>query len=204
MTLLSSQDLLAFHAHTLQQDGWAQAAEVADSNPLWRAVTQNHRNNTLLWDEEDAARRTDVPDADIARNKRNIDRYNQARNDAVERIDECLLAAIGGRMNPNARLHSETAGSMVDRLSILSLKVRAMRAQTQRTDVDEHHRVQCQEKLERLIRQRDDLGQCLAHLLTECMTGQSQYRIYRQYKMYNDPTLNPYLCGQHARHCATT
>src|SRR5690606_11622449 len=111
----------------------------------------------------DLARRTRVSDAEIAVNKRNIDRYNQARNDATERIDELLLVALGlvdptsaagdaPRSTPaeGARLNSETAGSMIDRLSIMALKVHAMRLQTERGDVDEAHREASRVKLARL------------------------------------------------------
>ena len=78
-----------------------------------------------------------LPDAEIAGNKRNIDRYNQKRNDAIERIDEQLLHLLSAvRPDPDARLNSETPGAMIDRLSILSLKIRQMRLQTERNDVD--------------------------------------------------------------------
>lgn len=162
---------------------------------LWQWIATNHHCNRQLWDEEDLARRQNVGDSEIAGNKRNIDRFNQARNDAVERIDECLLALIGARMNANARLNSETAGAMLDRLSILSLKIRAMRAQTMRVDVDAAHVSSCHAKLTRLELQRSDLANCLQTLLADCVAGRAQFRIYRQFKMYNDPTLNPQLYG---------
>ena len=109
----------------------------------WVAV--NHFHNRSLWAQEDLARRTQAPDAEIVANKRAIDRHNQARNDAIERIDEFLLSALGlvdpatlasalprSTVPPGARLNSETAGSMLDRISILGLKIAAMREQTQR------------------------------------------------------------------------
>jgi hypothetical protein len=93
----------------------------------------------------------------------------------------------------NARLHSETAGSMTDRLSIMSLKIKAMREQTLRTDVDAAHIESCQAKLAKLLEQRGDLAGCLDTLLTEAAAGRAYYKIYRQFKMYNDPKLNPQL-----------
>ena len=176
-------------------------------------VTTNHRFNTLLWAEEDQARRTQVADQEIAANKRAIDRYNQARNDATERIDEILLLQLGlitpdysRADNPgsqdvaHSRLQSETAGAMVDRLSILSLKIRAMREQTQRTDVDDAHKTLCVTRLNRLIEQRQDLAQCLDTLLTDCKAGRAYFKVYRQFKMYNDARFNPALIAEGPQH----
>ena len=154
----------------------------------------------MLWREEDLARRRNVPDSAIAENKRAIDRHNQQRNDAIERIDDVVLAELGEvSRRPQARLSSETAGSMIDRLSILSLKIRAMREQTKRRDVDAAHISACESKLAKLIEQRTDLGACLDRLLAECARGDSYYKVYRQFKMYNDPKLNPAIYGEKTR-----
>ena len=161
---------------------------------VWEHIVANHRCNHLLWDEEDQARRTDVPDAAIAACKRAIDGYNQLRNDAVERIDEMLLARLAGvTPRPDAWHNSETAGSMVDRLSILALKIHHMRLQTLRTDATPAHVASCAERLARLGRQRDDLAHCFDTLLVRAAAGDAFWRIYRQFKMYNDPELNPWL-----------
>ena len=173
---------------------------------LRQAVVDNHRNNACLWCEEDLARRTQASDAEIVTNKRRIDGYNQARNDAIERIDEWLLLHLGlidpdtaGSPQPvslapdGARLNSETAGSMVDRISILSLKIRAMAAQLARTDVDLAHLQASRERLARLEEQRDDLMRCLDELLADCLAGRACFKVYRQFKMYNDPAFNPAL-----------
>jgi len=136
-----------------------------------------------------------VPDSDIAANKRAIDGYNQKRNDAIERIDEHLLGSFSGPKE-NSRLNSETAGAMIDRLSILSLKIHHMRLQTQRADVERSHIDSCVLKLNRLNEQRTDLAACLDRLLGECARGESHFKIYRQFKMYNDPALNPAIYGK--------
>jgi hypothetical protein len=183
------------------------AAPVADDVLGWVAV--NHFHNRSLWGQEDLARRQQAPDAEIVANKRAIDRHNQARNDAIERIDEFLLSALGlvdpstiasalprSTVPTGARLNSETAGSMLDRISILGLKIGAMREQTLRTDVDQAHRSACEERLSRLIQQRADLGQCFDELLADSRAGRAYFKVYRQFKMYNDPRLNPALVAE--------
>jgi hypothetical protein len=95
-----------------------------------------------------------------------------------------------------ARLSSETAGSMMDRLSILALKVHAMRQQTERRDVDDAHRTSSRAKLERLQQQRADLGSCLDGLIADAQAGRAYFKVYRQFKMYNDPRFNPALVAE--------
>jgi hypothetical protein len=169
----------------------------APASELWRAIEDNHRHNRLLWDEEDLARRRSVPDSEIARNKRAIDAYNQKRNDAIERIDEILFSGLSkAGMKEDSRLNSETPGAIIDRLSILSLKIHHMRLQAERGDVDRAHIESCRAKLERLIEQRSDLAACLDRLLGECTRGEARFKIYRQFKMYNDPALNPAIYGE--------
>ena len=190
---LSSGEVVALH--DAARTGASRSP--ADSSALWQAIADNDRFNSLLWAEEDLARRRNVPDAEIAANKRAIDGYNQKRNDAIERIDELVLSFLQGiRPRPDARQNSETAGAMIDRLSILSLKIKAMREQTQRADVDPSHRDSCQQKLARLLEQRADLAACLDRLLTEASRGESYFKVYRQFKMYNDPKLNPAMYNE--------
>lgn len=172
------------------------------ADEVWRAIAANHRHNRLLWREEDRARRTDVGAEAIAASKRLIDRHNQLRNDAVEAIDEALLARLPAEAEPAqsddepaARLSSETAGAMIDRLSIMSLKIFHMRAQAHRAEAGAAHMASCAARLERLAAQRHDLAGCLDRLLSEAAMGAACFRVYRQFKMYNDPALNPWLYG---------
>ncbi len=204
-----AERITTLHDQLLAKTGWpASAVDTAD-DPLMQWVQTNHRHNALLWAEEDLARRTQVSDAEIAANKRAIDRYNQARNDATERVDELLLIALGvvdessartdspvSRAPEGARLNSETAGSVIDRLSILALKIKAMHAQTERTDVDDAHRATSRTKLDRLLEQRRDLAGCFDTLIADVQAGRAVFKVYRQFKMYNDPRFNPALVAE--------
>jgi hypothetical protein len=193
--ILAAVDIAAYHDRTVAE------APVPDDDAAfgegaWHWIETNHRCNRLLWDEEDQARRRDVPDSFIAANKRAIDRYNQLRNDAVERLDEQILATLAGVTPlPGAWHNAETAGAMVDRLSILALKIHHMRKQAERPDASAEHRAMCGAKLAQLETQRSNLIRCLDALLEGCASGNAFYRIYRQFKMYNDPATNPYLQG---------
>jgi hypothetical protein len=185
-------DIVAFHDACLISHDFFNRQDLDGS--IWYYIELNHRFNHLLWEEEDLARRIDVPDYEIAKNKRAIDRYNQQRNDATEKIDEALINRTQEVIcQPNAWLSSETAGAMIDRLSILSLKIFHMHAQTLRDDADFAHIEKCKQKLNRLIEQRADLQFCLTNLFTAVEAGTAYFKVYRQFKMYNDPSLNPYL-----------
>ena len=107
-------DVIHHHDSLLASPGWPAAQPSprdGDANGLWAWVQANHRNNSLLWAEEDLARRTTVAAAEIAANKRAIDGFNQARNDATERVDELLLLALG-LVDP-ATVGSDTPRSQV-------------------------------------------------------------------------------------------
>lgn len=159
-------------------------------------ICQQHQFNFQLWHEEDIARRPDVEDSRIAEVKRAIDGFNQQRNDWIERIDETLIQMMstgGVPTQPDAPLNTETPGSAIDRLSIMSLRVYHLREELDRNDADEQHVAKVMEKLRRCGVQHTDLSQSLSELLTDIFAGKKQLKVYRQMKLYNDPTLNPEL-----------
>jgi Protein of unknown function (DUF4254) len=187
---LFAERVVHFHDMRLDDPGRPVSGAAQFDDGPWRSIEENHRFNARLWDEEDRARRTDVPDAEVVASKRAIDRLNQGRNDAIERLDEAILARLPGKVIEAARLNSETAGSIIDRLSINSLRLRAMRAQANRADAGNDHVAACEQKLKRLLEQRGDLMHCLDELLADCAAGRARFKVYRQYKMYNDPAFN--------------
>ncbi len=193
---IKSSALLAFHDKSLESEDRPVSGAARYVEGPWAFIEKDHRFNARLWDEEDLARRRDVSDAEIVANKRSIDAYNQARNDAVERLDGEILRRLKGVMNDDARLHSETPGMMIDRLSILALKIRAMRSQSERIEAGGTHVSECLTRLARLVEQRVDLANCLDELLADCIAGRARIKAYRQYKMYNNPDLNPNLRGE--------
>ena len=196
---LDALSIAQFHDAKLIDPAWPNAAPPPGLDGAWRWIDANHRYNGLLWHEEDRARRTDVEPAEVAASKRLIDRHNQLRNDAVEAIDEAILQLLGNTARaPGSRLSSETAGAMIDRLSILSLKIFHMRLQTSRADAGADHIDTCATRLRRLAMQRADLASCLDNLLADARVGLAYFKVYRQFKMYNDPSLNPYLYAPQA------
>jgi hypothetical protein len=170
-------------------------AAVEPAADLRSLILAQHFCNFSLWNHEDEARRRDVPDAYIAETKRAIDKWNQRRNDLIEKIDLHLLEQLKGCDTSKARQNSETAGSMVDRCSILALKIHHMGINATRTD-DLEVAVQSAAKLKVLRAQREDLAGCLQELLEDYAAGRRFFKLYRQYKAYNDPRLNPALYGR--------
>jgi Protein of unknown function (DUF4254) len=166
---------------------------------LFATACQQHQFNYLLWHEEDIARSRDVTDSKIAEVKRNIDRFNQARNDWIEKVDDWITTDLESKAiqhSSDARLNTETPGSAIDRLSIMSLRVFHLDEQLARKDVDQQHFEKVNMRLAICRLQQRDLAQSLEELLAEIYAGTKRHRTYRQMKMYNDPTLNPYLYGE--------
>lgn len=191
--MIASGHLKQLHDTALQDWYRSKPAETlepgADLDSLIRA---QHFCNFSLWNEEDEARRRDVPDSYIATVKRAIDRWNQRRNDLIERLDMYLLTQLEGCDTSQARQNSETAGSMIDRCSILSLKIHHMSINAARQD-DLEVAQQSAQKVTVLKQQRDDLSRCLEELLADHRAGRRFFKLYRQFKAYNDPRLNPAL-----------
>ena len=162
---------------------------------LW-VICRQHQYNFLLWHEEDIARSGDVGDVRVAEVKRAIDGYNQHRNNWIERIDESLIQDLEAQEvlpQTDARLNTETPGSAIDRLSIMSLRIYHLKEQLSRPNVDQEHCDKVRERISRCELQTKDLSESLGELLEDIFSGRKLLKVYRQMKMYNDPTLNPYL-----------
>jgi len=172
------------------------------SNPyegFLQVVCQQHMYNYQLWHEEDVARSPNVGDERIAAVKRAIDGFNQRRNDAIEQLDAFLLRELAARNvvpAADARQNTETPGSTIDRLSILALRRYHMQEQADRADASDEHRAKARARLEILAEQHRDLSRALSELLDDIFAGGKRLKVYFQFKMYNDPSMNPYLYSQ--------
>jgi hypothetical protein len=160
----------------------------------WKFIEENNQYNFKLWHEEDIARVQDIDPLRIVQAKRSIDQYNQARNNAMEKIDEWILnyLELAGVQSAD-RLHSETPGMMIDRLSIMQLKRYHMEEETLRPNASEEHKSKCLARVDVLNEQIADLSNCLVDILAQLASGELKFKVYRQFKMYNDPSLNPQL-----------
>ncbi|WP_425614310.1 DUF4254 domain-containing protein [Anatilimnocola sp. NA78] len=159
-------------------------------------VCQQLMFNFQLWHEEDIARSKNVPDATIAQVKRAIDGFNQQRNDYIEKLDDWITEEVE-RLNiqpaANATQNSETAGSTIDRLAIIALRIYHLQEQAERADATPEHRTGVARKLAIAVMQQQDLARSAQELIDDIFAGRKKHKTYRQLKMYNDPTLNPYL-----------
>lgn len=190
--MMDASEIRALHDRSTER--WHTALpEVADLPETMEAlVAQQHLSNFLLWHEEDRARDPAATDSEVAATKRQIDRINQRRNDLTEKLDVYLLRTLPPQ-NPVAPLSSETPAMMIDRLSILALKIFHTREEAERTSATEAHRARNCERLLILESQTGDLAQCLDETLVAVRSGMRRVKLYRQLKMYNDPDLNPFL-----------
>lgn len=150
--------------------------------------------DTIQWHVEDEIRRPDLPDSDLVKFKREIDALNQKRTDLVEKLDDYFYNQfVNVSKLPNSKMNSETPAWLIDRMSILELKIFHMDEQVNRKDASVTHIETCRKKLEILLEQKKDLSICLDDLLLELSEGKKYMKVYRQMKMYNDQNLNPSL-----------
>ncbi|HEY1577723.1 MAG TPA: DUF4254 domain-containing protein [Terracidiphilus sp.] len=193
--MLSAQGIVKLHDELTEQwHGVPQCAEDPGNSAPWLdRVARQHRANFDLWHIEDEARTPGATDAQLADVKRRIDRTNQLRNDLAEELDRTLLDWLAPQRLPHqeAPLHSESPGLIIDRLSILALKIYHTGEETARADASLEHAERNRNRLAILEEQRSDLARCLDVLWRETLVGTRRFKLYRQLKMYNDPALNP-------------
>lgn len=158
-----------------------------------------HKNwiDTVQWHLEDIIRLPEIEPVDGIKIKRRIDKSNQERTDMVEKIDDYFLEQFkNATPKPTARINSETPAWLVDRMSILMLKIYHMKEQTERTDVSADHLQKCKVKLDILLEQQTDMQHAFDELMEDIQNGDRRFKVYRQMKMYNDASLNPMLYKQ--------
>ena len=167
------------------------------NNPYQRDTLENRLYlkcwiDTVQWHLEDLIRDPHIDPVDALALKRRIDSSNQDRTDLVEQIDSYYRQFYSDvQVLPDARLNTESPAWAVDRLSILALKIYHFSIEANRGDSE--HRAKCQTKLDTLLTQREDLSSAIDQLLADLAAGRRRMKLYRQMKMYNDPSLNPSL-----------
>jgi hypothetical protein len=200
-SMLSAKHLAMLHDKLTRgwHEGYSDSPHI--DNEWVQRVASHHRANFDLWHIEDEARTPGATDADLASVKRRIDRTNQTRNDLAEQLDRALLDYLASQSLPiaSAPLHSESPGLIIDRLSILSLKIYHTREEAERIDAPPGHAERNQERLAILTEQRTDLAECLDALWWETLAGTRRFKLYRQLKMYNDPSLNPAIYSKEVK-----
>lgn len=175
----------------------APLANPCDAATIEGKLVQKNWIDAVQWHLEDIIRDPDInPSAALAL-KRRIDRSNQERTDLVEEIDSYFRERYARvTVLPDATLNTESPAWAIDRLSILALKIWHMREQAERTDADAAHTARCRAKLDVLLEQRRDLTTAIDQLITDIAAGRKYMKVYRQMKMYNDPSTNPVLYGK--------
>ena len=190
--IVKTQDILTNEWHTDITKG------INNQGVVSQDIVNNHLMNFKIWHAEDIARQTDVPDSVIANCKHDIDVLNQRRTVYYEAIDEYFMSLLQDVVinDSNVPYNTESVGSIIDRLSILSLKIYHMQEEKRRRTVEDSEYESVSNKLELLLRQKQDLVMAFKHLIQEYFDGNKRPLSYKQFKMYNNKSLNPMLYKQ--------
>ena len=152
--------------------------------------------DTVQWHLEDLIRVPTIDPVEALKIKRRIDKSNQDRTDMVEKLDDYFLEEFKHvKAQQGTRINSETPAWLLDRMSILMLKIYHMKEQTERKDVGADHVKTTNAKLAVLMEQKSDMQHAYDELIDDIGHGKRRFKVYRQMKMYNDATLNPMLYG---------
>lgn len=150
--------------------------------------------DTVQWHFEDIIRNPTIDPTEALTLKRRIDKSNQDRTDLVEMIDSYFLSEYGNvSLKETATVNTESPAWAIDRLSILQLKIYHMQQEVERTDTGHEQQQRCQDKLDILKKQDNDLTTSIQELIDDIALGNKEMKVYKQMKMYNDPALNPVL-----------
>jgi len=191
--IINLQKRLGINWHKKNLEYLNEAKQI-HKNSFYELIEANHRHNFNLWHLEDRARERRISDSNIANIKRKIDKENQRRNDSIEKIDEWFSSRLKKnrrRLAKNPLIHTETVGSVIDRLSVLNLKINHMQIEAKRKDSSREHRLLAKKRLRILNLQYKDLIYAFKILLKEIEEGRKNHKMYYQFKMYNDPDFNP-------------
>jgi hypothetical protein len=174
----------------------AQMVDPFEEGSVESTLYRKNYVDAVQWHLEDIIRDPEIDPVEALALKRRIDRSNQVRTDMVEEIDTYFREKYSSvKVLDNATINTESPAWALDRLSILALKIYHMRQEVERADASADHRARCQAKLDVLLEQRVDLITAINQLLEDIEAGRKFMKVYRQMKMYNDPSTNPVLYG---------
>lgn len=187
----------SIHAYHVHDDVTSTISNPYHKDKLEHLLYLKNWIDTVQWHLEDIIRNPQIDPAAALIIKRKIDASNQERTDVVEYIDSYFLHQYRNiKAGEDAQINTESPAWAVDRLSILALKIYHMQAEVNRDDASAEHRALCQGKLDILLEQRNDLSTAIDDLLRDIEAGKKYMKVYKQMKMYNDPSLNPVLYQQ--------
>ena len=133
--------------------------------------------------------RMDKAEQEIAQLRRALDRFNRELRDVRVRCDATTeLSAFW-------RVTDIVWDNLFSDWTALS-QISEAKEQVERTDASAEHTARCQQKLEILLQQRTDLSTAIDQLLEDFEAGRKYMKVYKQMKMYNDPSTNPVLYGK--------
>lgn len=197
--ITTSEQVLGIFRQSIHDYHVHNSVEVPMTNPysgngLSELLYKKNYIDTVQWHLEDIIRSPSISTDMFIQTKRKIDASNQDRTDVVEEIDQLFFNEFSAIERQNeAKLNSETPAWLLDRLSILELKIYHFREQLDRSDADKEHKEKAKVKLGVLIEQEKDLSECFDDLISDLRSGRKFMKMYKQMKMYNDPSLNPEL-----------
>ena len=198
--MLDVEEICRLHETTAAR--WHREAIDNPHEGLLGVVCEQHACNFRLWHEEDPAHDGGAEDARLAQAKRTINRLNKQRNDWIEALDEMLLERLGRqgvRPAADAPLNTETPGSAIDRLSILSLRIYHLQEILDASQPDTPRRREAHSRLTLCREQLQDLAGALSQLLQDVAAGRKRLKVHRHLKMYDDPRFNPHLAERAGR-----
>lgn len=191
------QSIDNYHVHDHVDTPIHNPYPVGDFN--WLLYAKNWID-TVQWHLEDIIRVPDINPVEALKIKRRIDKSNQDRTDMVEKLDDYFLEQFKTvKYQPGTRINSETPAWLLDRMSILMLKIYHMKEQTERKDANQEHLKSTNAKLAVLMEQKADMQAAFDELIEDIGNGKRRFKVYRQMKMYNDASLNPMLYGTQSK-----
>ena len=187
----------AINEYHLQDNINAQVESPYNKESIEHLLHVKNWIDTAQWHMEDVVRNPNIDAVEGLDWKRKIDAQNQVRTDMVEFIDSFFLDKFKDvKTEKTATINTESIAWALDRLSILALKIFHMAEEAERSSATEVHRISCKKKLDILLEQQNDLSRSIDELMVDLGSGQKKMKVYKQMKMYNDPSLNPILYGK--------